>query len=99
MNTSHKLIATLLLTGILLPACSSGDAPDTPPADQEVSDAVEVAADGTRFDPPEKKANMPDGAWICDMGTVHFAAMEAGEGDCPVCGMRLKEYHPEPDSD
>ena len=87
-----------LSAAMLLPACSSDDSP-TP--EQETSQTVEVAEDGTRFDPPEAKQNMPDGAWICDMGTVHFASMAAGDGKCPICGMSLKEYHAEhedPDS-
>ena len=41
-----------LSAAMLLPACSSDDSP-TP--EQETSQAVEVAEDGTRFDPPEAK--------------------------------------------
>ncbi len=50
---------------------------------------VEVAADGTEFDPPVEKEQIPDDAWICDMGTVHYAQMEEGDGTCPLCNMDL----------
>ena len=50
---------------------------------------VEVAADGTEFDPPVEKEQIPEGAWICDMGTVHYAQMEEGDGTCPLCNMDL----------
>lgn len=53
--------------------------------------AVEVAADGTKFDPPVAPAQLPAGAWYCDMGTAHYAAMEKGEGKCPICGMALTQ--------
>lgn len=52
---------------------------------------VEVAADGTTFDPPVAVEKIPDGAWMCDMGTVHYASKEKGEGKCPSCGMALVE--------
>lgn len=58
---------------------------------------VEVAADGTQFDPPVQKAQIRDGIWICDMNTVHFASQEEGDGRCPVCGMHLT-YHAGPDN-
>ena len=55
------------------------------------ADPVEIAADGTRFDPAITVEQVPAGAWMCDMGTVHYASLEQGDGDCPVCGMRLTE--------
>ena len=51
---------------------------------------VEVAESGSTYDPPVAKSQVPAGAWICDMGTVHYAATEAGS--CPLCGMRLTEH-------
>ena len=55
-------------------------------------EAVEVSAAGTEFDPPVEKSQIPAGAWICDMGTVHYARMDdTGEG-CPLCGMRLTHW-------
>lgn len=50
---------------------------------------VEVSADGTHFDPAVAKAELPEGAYYCDMGTVHYARMEKGDNECPVCGMKL----------
>lgn len=62
------------------------------PADKPAEgDKVEVAAAGTKFEPPIKPQQLPEGAWFCDMGTVHYAQMDKGE-KCPVCGMALKEY-------
>ncbi len=53
---------------------------------------VVVAEDGTEFDPPVEKSQIPDGAWICDMGTVHYARMKKGDGKCAKCGMNLVEH-------
>jgi hypothetical protein len=50
---------------------------------------VEVAADGTEFDPPVQPEQIPEGAWYCDMGTVHYARLERGDGKCARCGMNL----------
>lgn len=55
----------------------------------EPTGPVEVSATGTNFDPPVAKDRIPEGAWFCDMGTVHYARMEEGDGRCPRCGMRL----------
>jgi hypothetical protein len=54
--------------------------------------AVEVSKEGTKFDPPIKAEQLPEGAWYCDMGTVHYARTEEGDGKCAVCGMKLKQY-------
>ncbi|MBA2662882.1 MAG: efflux RND transporter periplasmic adaptor subunit [Bradymonadaceae bacterium] len=50
---------------------------------------VEVAAGGTRFEPPVQASQLPDDVWYCDMGTVHYAQGEQGDATCPVCNMRL----------
>jgi hypothetical protein len=50
---------------------------------------VEVADEGTVFDPPVQIDQIPDGAWYCDMGTVHYARMTEGDGRCTECGMTL----------
>lgn len=64
-------------------------AEEAPAAEAPAADgAVEVAAAGTKFDPPVKKDQIPEGAWFCDMGTVHYAQMDEGE-KCPDCGMKL----------
>ena len=62
---------------------AGGDAPAAP------APKVQVAAGGSRFDPPVRVDQLPTGVWYCDMGTVHYASTEAGEGRCPVCGMAL----------
>lgn len=55
----------------------------------EVAGIVEVTADGTVFDPPIQIDQIPEGAWYCDMGTVHYARAEEGDGRCSECGMKL----------
>ncbi|MEY3014233.1 MAG: hypothetical protein RIT45_2968 [Pseudomonadota bacterium] len=50
---------------------------------------VEVSAEGTNFDPPVQKAQLPEGVWYCDMGTVHYARTTEGDGTCPRCKMKL----------
>ena len=67
----------------------AGDEKVTQPAPGAM---VAVTAEGTKFDPPVTTAQIPDGAWMCDMGSVHFAASEKGaEGTCPICGMPLSQ--------
>ncbi len=97
---------TLLVLGLgLLLGCSQGSAPaPTPEAattatptvaatSTPAADMVEVAKDGTRFDPPVPKEKIPNDAWACVMkGTVHYASMEKGEGKCPTCGMNLAQH-------
>jgi rubrerythrin len=53
---------------------------------------VDVPAKGTGFKPAIAKALVPDGAWICDMGTVHYARGAQGDGSCPICKMKLKQW-------
>ena len=54
---------------------------------------VHVADDGTKFDPPVSKTKIPDEAWACVMGgKVHYASMKKGSGECPLCGMELKQH-------
>lgn len=54
---------------------------------------VDVSDEGTKFDPPVQPSQLPEGAWYCDMGTVHWAAMVTPEdGKCPQCSMDLKQY-------
>ncbi|MGM0556339.1 MAG: hypothetical protein ACQEVA_08155 [Myxococcota bacterium] len=57
------------------------------------AEKVEVAKGGTEFDPAVEPEQLPDGAYYCDMGTVHWASTEKPEdGKCPLCGMKLKQY-------
>lgn len=73
-------------------AHAAGDDPIVAQADTaEGAAAIEFTAEGTHFDPAITVEQVPAGAWMCDMGTVHYARLEQGDGDCPVCGMRLTE--------
>jgi len=74
-----------------LPAAETTAAdPQSPAEDTEgQDDLVELEAAGSRFDPAVQVEQIPDGAWYCDMGTVHYAAPSQGDGSCPICGMRL----------
>ncbi len=60
---------------------------------------VEVAAQGSEFKPAVAKDQIPQGAWICDMGTVHYARMEPGDRKCPLCGMALVQAGAKPGAD
>ena len=51
---------------------------------------VEVATDGTKFDPAVPVSSIPDGSWACVMNDkVHYASAEKGDGKCATCGMKL----------
>jgi hypothetical protein len=50
---------------------------------------VTLSAEGVSFKPPIKAEALPSGAYYCDMGTVHYARSEQGDGVCPVCKMKL----------
>ncbi len=52
---------------------------------------LSLGREGKVFDPPVKAEVIPEGAWFCDMGTVHYARPDKGDGRCPVCGMFLRE--------
>lgn len=73
------------------------EAPESMPSDHghmEMDGAegmVELTAEGAQFDPPVSVDQIPDGAWMCLMGTVHYASLEQGDGSCPVCGMHLTQ--------
>ncbi|MCA9492537.1 MAG: hypothetical protein KC656_28210 [Myxococcales bacterium] len=79
----HRLIPVL---AILTLGCG-GSAPEK--ASPEPAAAASLPEAGQRYDPAIDPAEVPAGAWMCDMGTVHYAAPHAGE--CPVCGMKLVE--------
>ncbi len=60
--------------------------------DQEKSATVDVPEKGKEFEPAITTDQLPDGAWHCNMkGSVHYAAMTKGNGECPVCGMDLEK--------
>lgn len=87
-----------LIVGLLaLTACGTAAPPAAPPAASPPEAtaplgrpaSVEVPMGGKRFEPAVSSAQIPEGAWYCDMGTVHYARMHEGDGECPVCGMAL----------
>jgi len=56
------------------------------------AELVDVPDDGTKYKPSVKAEQIPEGAWHCNMnGKVHYAALNKGDGECPVCGMDLLE--------
>ena len=63
------------------------------PAAPGGAEFVEIAADGSRFDPAVEKPSIPGGTWICDMGTVHYARPDQGDGKCPICNMNLVQHN------
>lgn len=64
-------------------------ASDDAPAAAEETGPVEVAADGTVFDPPISPERLPDGVYYCDMGTTHYARADYDGERCPECNMML----------
>ncbi|MBA2661176.1 MAG: hypothetical protein H0U74_02690 [Bradymonadaceae bacterium] len=71
------------------PAAAQQEAPkEQAGAPAELAMAV-LTADGQTFDPALQVAQIPAGAWYCDMGTVHYARLEEGDGTCPACKMKL----------
>lgn len=77
------------------------DVPSAAEAQDETSGAeyVHVAQSGSRFDPPVSASQIPVGAWMCDMNGVHFASLEHGDGECPICGMDLKRRTADSDAE
>ena len=61
------------------------------PPSQQILEPVDVPEGGKKFEPPVSPDRIPEGAWYCPMGDVHWAQPTEGEGECPVCGMNLKE--------
>ena len=56
------------------------------------SGSVAVTHKGSKIDPAVAPAQIPAGAWYCEMNNkVHFARLHKGDGKCPVCGMSLKK--------
>jgi hypothetical protein len=90
-----RLIAFVLSLGLVAGIVTLGAsmASAEKPGENAVAEdsTVEVDKDGTKFDPKVDKSKLPDGAWYCDMGGVHYARMEKGDGKCEVCGMKLQQ--------
>ena len=45
--------------------------------------------EGEELSPPLVRTKIVKDAWICDMGKVHYARGEKGNGVCPICSMDL----------
>ena len=72
-------------------ATETSAAPPAPTEAEVIEETtpVEVTAEGSTFEPAVSKDSIPDGSWFCDMGTVHYARADEGDGRCAVCGMQL----------
>ena len=57
-------------------------------------DLVALTPAGVKLEPPVVAARIPAGAWYCDMGKVHYARTEKGDGTCPLCKMQLTQKGP-----
>ncbi|MGM0578836.1 MAG: hypothetical protein ACQEXJ_24145 [Myxococcota bacterium] len=100
------ILGIVLAVAVSFGACKEGaeeGAEQTPTTEEGAEDeegageavVVEVPAEGKEFDPAIEVTQVPEGAWYCDMGTVHWAQMEEGEGRCPVCKMKLVKKLPQ----
>lgn len=94
IKTAIAVTLVLAVFGCSKPSDTDTTASATPAAQPATAtpsaDKVAVAAEGSKFDPAVPVAQMPDGAWACVMGgTVHYAAMDKGEGKCKICKMKL----------
>ena len=94
----RKLLLVLLLLVVAALGCAEKPAEEAAPApapeeavEAVAAEMVDVVAEGSEFDPPVAIEQLPEGVWFCDMGTVHYARPEHGDGKCPLCGMELKE--------
>lgn len=58
---------------------------------QRVTEQVDVPEDGKEFDPAIAPNKLPDGVYYCPMGETHWAQHQKGNGECPICGMNLKQ--------
>lgn len=93
------IIASAMALALLTSACSSKAPPPSkaaqrrakiPLASKDSKGHWSIAATGSRFEPPIQIAAVPDNAWYCDMGTVHYAQSQAGDKTCKLCKMKLK---------
>ena len=84
-------VAALAVAGCKQGTSSPSAAPASDAAQATEPTGLEtIAAEGTRFDPPVPVSRIPEDTWICDMsGQVHYAAKDKGNGQCPICSMRL----------
>lgn len=92
--TTARRLSLAIVAAIAFAGCAKSQPIDAAPATPAAGAVakVEVAAEGSNFDPAVQKAQIPDGAWICDMDTVHYARMTEGDGTCPRCKMKLVKH-------
>lgn len=91
MKRLFALSIALLMT-LSLAACEKEQAEAEATGSEAPAEAegpVEVAADGTVFDPPISPDRLPDGVYFCDMGTTHYARADYDGERCPECNMML----------
>jgi len=97
-----SLSLAALVLALTVSACDKSKSPDIDSAQEAPSSETKVAAaaieakvkvteEGSKFDPPVNSSQIPLGAWMCEMGGVHFASLSPGDGKCPTCGMKLKQ--------
>ena len=82
------------MSSLILTSCAKQSAESDKsisPSAQGDLPAVEVPAEGKKFEPPVRVQQLPAGAWYCDMGTVHWAQMNEANHVCPFCKMDLKQ--------
>ena len=97
MNVKGYLWGMPLLLLIICGACKETSTPvsetqaTSGTESPEASETLPLTAAGQTFEPPIKPELIPDGAWFCDMGTVHNARSVKGDETCPLCKMKLKE--------
>lgn len=107
MKTCHSLSPLLFLVTVLMTACdhkTNTQPPSSLKTPEQSNDHtknagkpakefkfVTVSKEGSKFEPTVAKDKIPGNAYYCDMGTVHYARMDRGDGKCPVCGMMLTQ--------
>ena len=88
-----KLIAVLMCIGLpFLFACKDDGKTEEEKPSAGKKNESSGSEEGEKHNPPIKSADVPEGSWFCDMSdTAHFVRPVKGDGECPVCGMKLVE--------
>lgn len=87
-----KAIALMMVLGLAVVGCK--DEPQETPAEKaarEMREGPDLGG-GTQHKPPVAKSEIPDGHYICDMGKVHYSRADEGNGECPICHMKLVQH-------
>ena|SRR5690554_4052492 len=88
LNTFALSFALLLTLGMVSASMAAAEEPAQKTA---AKDTIVVKKGGGEMNPKVDKSKLPDGAWYCDMGGVHYARMDEGDGKCELCGMKLQQ--------